>query len=148
MPSTVVACHNATVRQTPKFCDKYENFHYHGNRGRSGANLNDTIKLADFKKFGTRTPHIKLVNDKSSYSQFVFKYTNFRYHVNRGCPGTTLNWLTPKTPFSTRISDLPPIEMSYSQYGCYVKGLQLILVRAVLHFSALSNLTQIASDHH
>ena len=32
--------------QTPIFITKFESFRYRGNRGRSGANLNDAIKLA------------------------------------------------------------------------------------------------------
>jgi len=42
---------------------KFPNFHYHGNKGQSGLNFNDTIKLPDLVNphFGTRCSIISLI---------------------------------------------------------------------------------------
>jgi len=54
LPSVIVAL--SAVLQTSNFSGNMRIFHYHGNRGRSGANLNDTVKLTDLEnpQFGTR----------------------------------------------------------------------------------------------
>jgi len=42
---------------------KFPDFRYHGNRGRSGVNLNDAVKLPDLKNplFGATTMALSLI---------------------------------------------------------------------------------------
>jgi len=63
------------------FLSKYSTFRYQGNRDRSGANLNDTTKVADLEnpQFGTIIVwNIGLSSIQAElYSQFLVKYSDF-----------------------------------------------------------------------
>ena len=62
---------------------KFSNFCYHGNKGRSKVDINDTIKLANFKKPGLMQVSGTYVLYRPSDSLLCFKIPTFRYHGNK-----------------------------------------------------------------
>ena len=70
-----------TSQVIANFMSKYVvNFCYHGNRGRSGANLNDTMKLADLENppvWYNRIWYISPIRSRPSCSQFCVQTPKF-----------------------------------------------------------------------
>ena len=85
------------------FLLKFTNFRCHGNQGRSGARVNDTIGFAAIEN-----PHLvqesgTYLQNKPSYSQFSVKIFKFSLPWQQGVglrqiSLTQLNSPTPKTP--------------------------------------------------
>jgi len=66
---------------------KFANFRCHGNKGRSGANFGDAVKLPDLDNPLIGATFLALciiLAELHCMANFVLKFLHFRYHGNRG----------------------------------------------------------------
>jgi len=73
---------------------EFSNFFYHGNKGGSSKNLNETVWLADPQnpQFGAKNVG-PLLNLTRFIVNFVWKFADFHYHGNRGWSGTKYTFI-------------------------------------------------------
>ena len=108
---------SCTSRVITNFMSKWSTCRYRGNRGRSGANLNDTMKLANLEnlQFGTGIWDISHISYTGRVeANFLFKYQIFvtmaTWVGHRQVVVIPLNRMTRKKPFGTKIWELSPME--------------------------------------
>ena len=65
------------------FVLKISNFRYHGDKGRSGANFNDTVKLHDLKNLTSDARYLTVSHISRVTVNFVLKFLIFDYHGNK-----------------------------------------------------------------
>ena len=92
-PMTPTRCRNRghishTYRVIANFMLKFSNCRCHGNEGWSGTNFTSTLNpptpiTTTMSRNGGRISHTSRV-----IANFVFKFSNFRHHGNRGWSGT------------------------------------------------------------
>jgi len=85
------------------FLIKFTNFCYHGNKGGSSENLNDSVWSANPQNPQFGAQFWDLLNASWVIVIFVRKFQNFPYHGNRGWSDTiftyTVKSADPKTPY-------------------------------------------------
>ena len=70
---------------------KFPNFRYHGNKGWSRVNLNDTVILYDIENPTFRGRLSAISHTNRVMANFVLKFPNIRYHGNNGRSGVNFN---------------------------------------------------------
>ena len=62
---------------------KFRNFRYHGNKGQSGVNFKDTVKLADPGNPRSGAIICDVTDTRRIMADLVLNFSNFRFHDNK-----------------------------------------------------------------